>query len=290
MKEKIPKNLSSEEDKKTNKNSVFFTRHSKAGYKTYERSMKSENPEEPFDPENQVTPDLPPEGVELAKREGEKFFQRLNPEIDVLFFVSSPEVRALETANIYREMALKKGFTILKPEHVRGKLAEEIGAGDIRVVDQLAARPVFAAGILNPHVDPERDINWEGIDPERRKRWYEARAVIMADNKGSFGANLFHHGATLKKFFPEIESSLDLHEGQFKNLMKLSRFAVKKSKEFKGTKSVKVLAFGHENYFGHVLNEYFGDQAVNNCETLTIDIGDNEQVYIERRGERRAIE
>jgi len=118
--------------------SAHFIRHSKSAYRTYEEIQKSESPEQQLDPEKQVTPDLPEAGIELAEQEADKFFEDLDPETDAIFFTSSNEARALETANIYRKAAHEKGFDIITPENTRGELAEEIGEGEIRVLKNLS--------------------------------------------------------------------------------------------------------------------------------------------------------
>ncbi|MDO8579299.1 MAG: hypothetical protein Q7R72_00295, partial [bacterium] len=61
MPEEFPK-------KEVPKEDVFFIRHSKSAYKTYAATQKSGNPRAPFDPENQISPDLTEEGELLAKK------------------------------------------------------------------------------------------------------------------------------------------------------------------------------------------------------------------------------
>jgi hypothetical protein len=124
------------------------------------------NFEKPKD--NNETPDLPESGVELAKEKAKEFFENLDPEKDILFFASSNEARALETANIYREIAKEKGFEIVRPENSRSGLSEELSDGDIRVVKILSIYPygetnAVIDSVFNP---PSRrgDINWSAVE------------------------------------------------------------------------------------------------------------------------------
>lgn len=120
------------------KDDVTFIRHSKAGYKTQEAIERSGNPRAAFNPEDQVTPDLTPEGREFAREKAEEFFDGLDPAQDKLFFVSSNEARALETGNAYREVAEARGFEIITPEKSGTRVAEEIGGGQIRTLNNLS--------------------------------------------------------------------------------------------------------------------------------------------------------
>lgn len=278
-----------EENPKERQDSVHFTRHSKAGYKTYAEILKSDDPTAPVDPENQVVPDLTEAGVEMAHEAAEKFFEGLNSKIDQLFFASSNEARALETANIYREVALAKGFTVVKPEHARGKLAEEIGGGDIRVVQALSlnVKNTLLSSVFNPEAHLG-EVKLDALDVETREKFEQARAIINADDRGSWGENFYEHGEEIQKIFPEVESSRDLYETQFKNLLRLTEFGLKKVEESDPDKQVKILAFGHENYMGYALNTYFNEHEIKNCEMVTIEpVGGD--LTIERRGEVKKL-
>src|SRR3989344_1243394 len=255
------------------KDSVHYTRHSRAKYGSYARIAESENPQGSIHHEDQVTPDLPEAGVELAKVEAEKFFAELNPGTDELFFVSSGQTRALETAAIYRGVAKAKNFEILAPENVRGNLAREIGGGDIRLVRNLSLKPsnVLIDSIFNPDRTLPA-INWDAVDLETRNRWEKAHKMIQDDDKGSWGANMFHHGAEVKKLFPEVDTAEELYESQFKNLLRLAEFGMKKAGESGREKNLKILAFGHESYMGHALQQYFENHEVKNCETVTFEL------------------
>ncbi|MSU54719.1 MAG: hypothetical protein EXS48_02725 [Candidatus Staskawiczbacteria bacterium] len=255
--------------------SVDFTRHSKSAYRTYEKIFKSDNPTAGFNKEEQVTPDLPEAGIEFAKQEAEKFFELLNPGKDVLFFASSSEARAIETANIYREIAKEKGFEVIKPEHPRSKISEEISDGEIRVVKELSiydsdnAKNVIIDSVFQL---ANRDlINWDAVDPELKVKYEEAVKIVEADNQGSFGANMAKHGDKVKEIFPEIETAEDQFKGKFKNLKRLAKFGIKKAKESGQEKNVKILAFGHENYMIYAIESLFQEEGIKNCETMHIE-------------------
>lgn len=270
------------------KDEVKFTRHSRAGYKTYAEILASENPQAPFDPEKQITPDITEQGAELARSEAEKFFDGMNPETDALFFASSNEARALDTANIYRQVAHEKGFEILTPEHTRSGVADAIGEGEIRTVKNLSLNNTntLAGSVFNPKFLTGKE-NLAALDEETRQKWEEARAIIDADDKGSWGANFYHHSEEIQKIFPELKSAKDLYETNFKNLIRLAEFGMKKAQESEHPKNIKILTFGHENYISYALNKYFGDHEIKYCETITVDVGD--ETRIERRGEKEVI-
>ena len=273
----------------TNEHSVHFTRHTKAGYKTYKEILKSDNPQQAIDPEKQVTPDLSEQGVEMAQEAARDFFRSLNPATDYLFFASSDEARALETANIYKETAKEMGFKVLVPEHVRSQLAQDIGGGEIRVVDNLSLN--IKNNLLGSIFNPESHlgtVNWSAVDPETKGKWSRARAIINADDRGSWGANFYHHSSEIKKIFPEIMDAEDEYNAKFQKLVRLAKFAIKKAEESNVDGNIKILAFGHENYVGYGLNKYFGDHELRNCETINIEpIG--EELSLGYRGEETKI-
>jgi len=259
--------------KDTDNKNAYFVRHSKSGYKTYAQTEKSENPRAPFDSEKQVTPDLTEEGIELAKRKAEEFFKTLDPTQDKLFFVSSNEARAVETANIYREIASQMGFEIIKPEKTRSKISDEVGNGEIRVLENLSLNP--SDTILFNIFLPEkliRPANWEAVDPEFKRKWDNAREIIKNDDQGSYGGNLHKHSKAIKEFFQEVETTQQLHEKEFKNLLRLVKWAEKKFEIKKN--NIKIIAFGHENYVLNVLDESFHEKGINNCETIGISLDD----------------
>lgn len=288
--EHLSEHIEDEQDKSGQKHSAHFIRHSKAGYQTYKKILKSGDPMDPVDVENQVTPDLPPEGVEFARQEAERFFTNLDPERDELFLVSSSEARALETANIYKEIAKERGFVIHKPEHVRGKLAEKIGGGDVRVVDALSLniKNTLVSAVFNPD-SRLGEISLKSLSPEAAEKWKQARAIIDSDDRGSWGANFYTHSEKIQRIFPEIKSARDVYESKFQQMIRLAEFGFRKAQKVGGGKSIKILAFGHEEQIGYALNEYFSDHEIKNCEAITIE-GDGRDFTIERRGEKRTLD
>lgn len=270
----VNKNIGERQDE------AFFTRHSKSTYKTYGKMVSSEDPTKPFDPENQEVPDLPEAGVKLAREKAGEFFAGLNPENDILFFASSNEARALETASIYRNVAKERGFEIIKPEKNRSGLSEELSDGDIRVVQTLS---IYPSGETNAVIDnvfnsPARrgDINWEKIDPELKKRFDEASKIIEADDRGVFGANFAVHSEKVKEIFPEIKTAREQFDTRFQNIIRLIKFGIKKAQESGLKKNIKILGFGHENYMMYALKKYFEEEGIANCETVQFEVSESD--------------
>ena len=113
-------------------------RHSKAAYRTYADAVGSDNPQRPHDSKNQITPDLTDAGRDIARTEAEKIFSGFDVNRDALFFASSNEARALETADVYRRIAHEKRFEIIRPDKAGSDIAETIGEGEIRGVESLS--------------------------------------------------------------------------------------------------------------------------------------------------------
>lgn len=254
---------------------AFFTRHSKASYETYRKTMRSEEPQAPFDPEDQVTPDLPEAGVKLAREKAGEFFNELDPQSDAVIFVSSDEARALETANIYREEAHRRGFSVIQPYKTGTVKAGEIGQGEIRVVKNLSlGRSSRLAN--NVFVSDKQlwDVNWEKVDPAFKEKWDKAHAIVMADDQGSYGDNLFKHGEAVQQIMPEIETAEELYEKQFKKLVRLLNWGIEKNRQSGHERDIKIVAFGHENYMLAALDKYFFEHSIENCETIEFEITD----------------
>lgn len=273
-----------------------FIRHSAAKYDSYGRIARSDNPQAPFDPENQLTPDLTAGGEELAAQEAEKYFAELDPKEVVLFFASSNEARAIETANIFRRVAHAKGFEILKPEHARSDLAEQVGAGEIRVLETLSLNnPNTMAGMVFNPEKVKSPVNVDALDDEARRKWEAGRAIILADDRGSWGANFQAHSDEMQALFPEVKTSQELMDSTFSNLMRLIRFGQKKAEVAGLDKGVKVLGFGHENYMMAALGQYFQEHGMKNCEAIRFTISDDsdkepEGIKGEYRGRIATIE
>lgn len=275
MSEKIPLEPSTQQEER--EDSVYFTRHSMAQYLTYIQKKLSDDPTGPVDYENQVPNDLSENGIELAKQKASEFFTNLDPENDTLFFTSSNEARAIETANVYRQIAKKKGFEILKPEHTRSSYAEEVGEGEIRVLQNLSLniKNMIIFSVFNP--DSQQNPKFlEKVDPETRAKYEQARALINVHDYGNLVDNFYHYSEEVQKIFPEIKTSEDMFNVQFRNLARLAKFGLEKAKESGLNKNVKIMAFGHENYMINALQEYFGERAMKNCETIEIDVDETD--------------
>jgi len=285
MKETIER-PSNNDDKKRE---VLFTRHSVAKYGTYVKTANSENPQAVHDPNNQLENDLTEAGIELAKEKAEKLFDAMDSKTDALFFASSKEMRAFETAKIYKEIAEKKGFEVIIPHSEKNKdakvgMARKMADDNIRAIEgiSLKIKNTLTGTVFNP-TDYLNVPEMNTVDEETKAKWNEARKIIEADDQGTWGANFFKHSEVIQKIFPEIQSSRNEHEHSFKKLLKLTEFAQKKIEASGHDKNIKIMAFGHENYMGHALNEYFGEHELGNCETISIDVDNSENFKLERK-------
>ena len=183
------------------------------------------------------------------------------------------------------------GIEISRPKNVHSSLAEEVGEGEIRVVDSLSinAPDILLGNVFSPDSHLE-SVNWDSVDdPDFLERWEKARKIINANDKGSFGANFFEHSEAIKAIFPELQDAEDIYNQQFKNLIRLARFGLKKANESGHSKNVRILAFGHENYMGWALDKYFQDNEITNCETVHIEVDEDERVHMTRRGQEQII-
>ena len=273
-----------------NKASVDLIRHSKATYATYDRITMSDNPSQPFDHRDQIFPDLSPEGVELAKKSAKEFLKTLDPNKDELFFVSSNEVRALETAEIYHNEATMRRFIISKPEHSRSSISDKYLNGDIRMVNALSInfKNSIANNLLNPQ-SSRRQINFEALDPKEVETYKNLQEEIDKDNKGSFAANFLAYGDLVKKEIPEFETAEDLYNRNFKELIRFFKFAEKKAESSTPERQLRILAFSHENQLLVALNKYFDEHGINNCEILHVESSD-EGIKAKFRGKESIIE
>lgn len=267
-------------DEKNNsrEDEFFATRHSVSGYKLNNAIASSENPESSPDAERQwFVADLTPEGITLAKEKAEEFFDGLNPETDALFFVSSDLVRAAETAKIYLDVARRRGFEIILPREkseknkVHENKAEEIGEGYIRKINCLTLDHL--KNMLREFVFAGNDYlaevvaHPENVSTETMDKWAKARAIIEADNKGSWGPNYAAHSEEIAKIFPDVKSAKEVYETKFKNMLRLMRFGQKEIEEQNPDKNIKILGFSHENSFLYFLNQNFGE-SMKNCESI----------------------
>lgn len=273
---------------------AYITRHSKAHYKDYGRILKGEKPTGPFKHEEQQPEglELTEAGIALAHEKAEKFFDQLDPQRDQLFFVTSNEARAIETADIYREAAKKRGFEIIKPEHPRSELAQRIGEGELRVIQSLSLNTENLLRFL-VFSGSAPEVNWEAVDEGTKKRWQEARRIIEEDNKGSWGANFAVHSEQVKDVFPGVETAKQFYETKFKNLTRLLKWADQKVQAYREKsgqdKDVKVLAFGHEDYLVKFLRDEFTEEGIQNCEAIKLEVGEGKKVTALFRGKTRTL-
>ncbi|MCF7815543.1 MAG: hypothetical protein K9M10_02145 [Candidatus Pacebacteria bacterium] len=244
---------------------VFFIRHSKATYASYAEAFASENPEADMNLEEQV-PDLPPAGVELAQREAEKFFETFSADEDVVYAVSSTQMRALETAKIYVDIAKARGIEVVLHEKTGMELATKVGEGYVRTLDTLSLgskNQLILSAFNSPAYLPK--VNWEKVGNETRRMFEKIKEIVSKDDKGSWGANFDAHAEEAKKIDPSIVTSEELYETQFKNMKRLAEFAREKAS---GDKRVNILAFGHENYMSVALEKDTGDHSIKNVEAV----------------------
>lgn len=265
-------------DKRHIKDDEFFiTRHGMAEYKLNERIIASNNPEDGHDAKNQdFLSDLTSEGKKLAEQEAKKFFDKLDPEKDALFFTSSNLVRAIETAKIYKDEANKRRFEIIKPKNVRDDLIEKIGEGEIRKIEDLSVhiKNMLLEFIFHPEKDYLNEMvkNKENVSQDVLDKWDQARKIIESDNQGTWGKNYYKHSEEIAKIFPDIRTAEDSHNREFKNLIRLMKFGQKKINESNYKKNIKVLAFSHENSFLYFLGKNFKEEGINNCESISFHI------------------
>jgi len=286
-------NKSGNLDKDERDDEFFAIRHSKAEYKMNEAIVTSDNPESEFNPKKQdFLSDLTPEGKELAQQEAEKFFNDLDPEKDAIFFTSSDLVRAIETAKIYKDEAKKRGFEIIKPKNVRDDLVEKIGDGEIRKLNNLSLDidNMLIEFLFHPEKDYLEEVvkSKDYVSEETKEKWKQARQIIEADNKGTWGKNYYQHSEEIKKIFPNIKTAEELYNKKFTNTIKLMKFAQKKINEENYHKNIKVLGFGHENLFVHFLGKNFKECGIDNCESIGFKINDD-NIQARSKGENKDI-
>ncbi len=279
------------------KDQVVFTRHSIADYKSYAEALKSEDPTRSHEWTKQIVPDVPSggkrDGVKLAREQAALLMDEFNPQTDALFVVSSNEARALETAYYYVEVARSRGFEIIEhprrwlreagiqvpipaPEHVQ-KVQQHVGITDnlVRPLTTLSLNiPNNLTGSVfnSKKVMDINPVNTAALSPIMYDKWKQARAIIEADDKGSWGTNFFYHSATISKIFPDIADTQKVFETQFQRIAKLVEWGMKKIRAANYTKNIKVLGFGHENYWGTALQIYLQNHNIANCESVSISV------------------
>lgn len=266
---------------------AYYHRHSKANYNEYNKIMAGENPEAPFDHKKQDSQDISEAGISLAREKAKEFFDGLDPKTDVLFFVSSNEARAIDTADIYRREAKARGFRILAPDHPRSEYANQVGEGEIRTVGPLSinAKNVTVDMVFSA-ILPQ--VNWEKVDPVTKERYAAARRIIDADNRGSWGANFQAHAEEIKKIIPEIPTPQEMYQIEFRNLTRLLKWSGKKAQE-SGDTNLKILAFGHEEHVGYFLEKEFQAEGIKNCEAIKFTVGEQGVVSAQYRGQEKQV-
>ncbi|HBB37058.1 MAG: hypothetical protein UX02_C0002G0262 [Candidatus Moranbacteria bacterium GW2011_GWC1_45_18] len=264
--------------------SVDVFRHSGPPfYQLNEWLVRSNSPEAAPDAfEQWFNSDLPPEGLELARTKAEEYFDKLNPETDTLFFVSSDLVRAAETARIFLDVARERGFEIIKPRSNEGDQkyknhAEEHGEGWIRKIDCLTLDHL--ENMLREFVFAQKDylkegiVNPDAVSKETRGMWMRARKIMEEGGiEDTWGKNYAKFAEKLEKagIFLDVLSAEQVYKSKFFNMARLVKFAEKKMREQKPKKNVRVLGFSHENSFLHFLNENFGEH-MRFCENISFE-------------------
>lgn len=290
------------EEKRKKDDEFFATRHSISGYKLNESIIKSGNPEAAPSADKQwFNSDLTPEGEKLAHEKAVEFFDKLNPETDALFFVSSDLVRAAETAKIYLDHARERGFEIIIPrEKKEGKegqpskyrnKAEEIGGGYIRKIDCLTLdhlENMLREFVFHPDDYLRKVKDQENISTETREKWAEARKIIEKDNRGTWGNNYAAHSEEIQKIFPNVKSAKSAYESKFKDMMRLVRFGSEKINQQNPEKNIKVLAFSHENSFLYFLDKNFGE-SMKNCESVSFKLEDSGEISVLAKGQTKEV-
>jgi hypothetical protein len=269
--------------------SADYVRHSQAGYKSYVETLKN-NPTDPFNKNEQITPDITEVGIELAKNSAKEYFKTLDPSKSILFFVSSNEARAVETANIYRETAKTEGFEIIVPENSRSTISDEISEGEIRILNNLSLNhPNILANMAFSPAKYRVGINFDNVSDEEKKLFEQAAAIIDSNDQGSYAKNFEKYSEEVKSIYPDIKSAHDLYTREFKNMKRLLHFANKKAQASKLDKEVKILAFGHENMLIESIREDFQEDGINNCEVLHIKLAEDGSLEGEFRGKKSKI-
>lgn len=278
-----------------NKNTIKadFIRHGKANYDTYRSMVASDKPDQAFNPKEQIPYDLDREGSLFAKEEAKKYFDKIDPENEELFFVSSNEARAIDTAGIFYLEATKKNFEILKPENSRDPVEslDKDFSKNIRIINELSTnyKQAIVSSLIQSK-DNRRPINWSKINDNDIDLYKKIEKIIDEDDRGTFAANLVAHGDEIKKYIPEFKTAEDLYNENFKNLIKLFKFAEHKNRTSDSDKKLRILAFGHENQVLFALNKYFDEQNIKNCEILSIELDPEGKIKGSFRGKESPID
>ena len=252
--------------------SYAFIRHSKASYNEYKKMLNSDDPLKPFDSKEQDSTDLTPEGKLLAKRSAEDFFAKLIPDNVELFFASSNEMRAFETAQIYKEIALEKGFNIIKPINTRNQFNED---EYIRILNLLSINHEKGNKLVSSAFngkDKRPEIAWDNVEDKTIKDRYERLcSIIDNDDQGDWGSNWYKYGEYASELFPEfkIQTKDSVHLNKFTKISRLIKFVEEK---IKSDKKLVILGFGHEDILMKTLKEELGRDGMKNCEVVELPL------------------
>lgn len=269
-----------------------YIRHAPAEYKTYLNTLASDTPNTPFNYKEQITPDINEQALEFAKRAANEYFEKLDPEKDILFFTASNEARAIETANMYRTVAHDRGFEVIRPDNPRSDYAETLGEGEIRMVDSLSVNPnnMLTNMLFAPKSQYDQlVINWEKVSEEDKQKIEEIRSIVEKDNKGTWLQNVIEHGEEVDRVFPENNTTIRTYGKQFEDLLRLLRFARSKAATLESNKELRLLAFAHENAVTPLLQEHFDKQGIKNCECIEFTVNTAGEVAVEFRGNKKSI-
>jgi hypothetical protein len=245
-------------------------RHQEAEYKLNKRRLNSDNPQGPVAARDQdFVSDLTERGKKDGRQEAKDFFGEFNfnPETDAFFFVSSDFVRAVETANFYRQEAEERGFEVILPNNPGDPTVEKVGEGKIKHINNLSLK--IDDGLLDQLFNAKTDYLMQALDrgvklpPDLIVRWRKARRLIEGDNKGGWSENWRRHSEAVKQIMPEIQTAQEMFETQFKNMIRLMEFGRKKIEAAGCKKRIRVIAFTHENLFTHWLSEYWNEPGLN---------------------------
>jgi broad specificity phosphatase PhoE len=229
------------ESKDENETEIFFIRHSNAQYRADFEQVMSDEPNKAIDRKKQPSPDLSPEGVELAHTEAEKLYKQY-PKGTRFTFLSSNLARANETARIYREEAIKAQMEVVD--------VSKEGEG-VRTLETLSLREYspLSLGVFDNMLTDEEIENFklDKVDSEYKRQWFEARKYVAEQGfKGSWGETFQCYSKYVSENFPllKISSKEDLFKKQFIPLTRLAHWALNRFKK----ENIKILCFGHEDY------------------------------------------
>ncbi|MEK6910791.1 MAG: histidine phosphatase family protein [Nanoarchaeota archaeon] len=272
--------------------SADYIRHSKAGYPTYAGIMMSDDPTAPFNPERQVERDLTPDGIKIAQASARKYFDNLDPKKDKLYMLASNEVRALETAKVYKDEAISRGFTIISVPKQENDIGYRITGGGVRTSSKLSinSKNLVADNVFMP-ADKRFKVNSDKLAPEVRAKYQQALAIVDRDNKGSYGANLVAYGDEVKKLFPEVRTSEQIEKEKLGVLINTFGNYSKRHQESGAADHIKVLAFGHQDQMVGFLNRNFGKAELDNCEAVSFNFDNaDRKVEVSYRGDKKKLE